>query len=291
MSSTITSVVARAYRIPTDAPESDGTLEWDSTTLVVATVEAGDASAVGYTYSDAAAAVLINGRLAPVVLARDPMNVQGCWSAMVAAVRNVGVPGIAAAAISAVDSALWQLKANLFQVPLTRLLGTVHEQVPIYGSGGFTSYSIEQLQEQLAAWVTQGITRVKMKVGREPGRDVERVRAAREAIGPAAELDAGAVDVLQADATRCLGITGLLQVATLCDAYHTDLSTHTAALLHLPAAAAVRRLRHLEYFHDHVRIEQMLFDGVVPPRGGMLHTSDIPHAPAFRHSVAEKYAV
>jgi len=359
MAGTIRSVSARAFRVPTDAPESDGTLEWDSTTLIVVEVEAGD-TALGYTYSDAAAATLINDRLAAVVQMRDAMYVDACWRDMVAAVRNIGVPGVAAAAISAVDSALWQLKANLLGIPLAALLGVVHEKVPVYGSGGFTSYSIERLQEQLAGWVAEGINRVKMKVGRDPRSDVERVRAAREAIGPGAELfvdangaygrkqalvaaelfaelgvrwleepvpsddleglrfvrerapatmeiaageygyepayfrrmlDAGSVDVLQADATRCLGITGLLQTAALCDAYSTDLSTHTAPLLHLPVAAAIGRLRHLEYFHDHVRIEEMLFDGVVRPRGGMLHPAEIPHPPELRKKVAEKYAL
>ncbi|MGI8618779.1 MAG: enolase C-terminal domain-like protein [Gemmatimonadaceae bacterium] len=360
MPAAIRSVSANAYRVPTDAPESDGTLEWDSTTLVVVEVQAAGESAIGYTYSDAAAAMVIGDRLAPLVLTRDAMHVESCWRDMTRAVRNIGIPGIAAAAISAVDSALWQLKANLLGIPLTALLGVVHEGVPVYGSGGFTSYSIDRLQAQLAGWVEQGIPRVKMKVGREPNKDVERVRAAREAIGPGVELfvdangaygrkqalalaerftefdvrwfeepvpsddldglrfirdrapstieiaageygydlsyfrrmlDAGAVDVLQADATRCLGITGLLQVAALCDAYNVGLSTHTAPLLHLPAAAAIARLAHLEYFHDHVRIEDMLFDDVVRPRSGMLHPADIQHGPALRKAVAQKYAV
>jgi L-alanine-DL-glutamate epimerase-like enolase superfamily enzyme len=360
MPTTIGSVNARAYSVPTEAPESDGTLEWDSTTLVVVEVEAAGETALGYTYSDAAAATLVNDRLAPVLVRRDAMHVDACWRAMVAAARNVGVAGVAAAAISALDSALWQLKAKLLSTSLPALLGVVHESVPVYGSGGFTSYSIDQLQEQLTGWVAQGITHVKMKVGREPQHDAERVRAAREAIGPDAELfvdangaygrkqalalaerfaelgvswfeepvpsddleglrfirerapasmeiaageygydlayfrrmlDAGAVDVLQADATRCLGVSGLLRVAALCDAYSVDVSTHTAPLLHLPVAAAIGRLRHLEYFHDHVRIEEMLFDGVVQPRDGMLHPADIQRPPVLRKSVAEKYAV
>jgi L-alanine-DL-glutamate epimerase-like enolase superfamily enzyme len=83
-------------------------------------------------------------------------------------------------------------------------------------------------------------------------------------------LDAGAVDVLQADATRCSGITGFLQVAALCEAYRIPLSAHTAPALHTHVGCAAIPLRHLEYFHDHVRIEQMFFDGVAKPREGAL---------------------
>ena len=115
------------------------------------------------------------------------MNVPGAWSAMVAAIRNLGRPGIASMAISAVDTALWDLKARLLELPLVTLLGAVHDAVPVYGSGGFTSYSIEQLQEQLAGWVAAGIPRVKMKIGRDrscrfaPGPGGSARRSATEA--------------------------------------------------------------------------------------------------------------
>jgi L-alanine-DL-glutamate epimerase-like enolase superfamily enzyme len=74
------------------------------------------------------------------------------------------------------------------------------------------------------------------------------------------------VDVLQADATRCAGITGFLQVGALADAFGVPLSAHTAPSLHLAPCCALGRVRHIEYFHDHVRIEQMLFDGAPQPR-------------------------
>lgn len=328
-----------AYRIPTDAPESDGTLEWDSTTIVIVEAHGGGATGTGYTYADTATARLVQDKLAGIVEGRDALAVTRAWMAMVHAVRNLGRPGIASMAISAVDAALWDLKGRLLDLPLATLLDAARESVPLYGSGGFTSYSISELQAQLGGWVEQGIPRVKMKVGREPDRDLERVRAAREAIGDSAELfvdangaysrkealrfaeafaelgvswfeepvpsddleglrllrdrapagmaiaageygyellyfrrmlDAGAVDVLQADATRCGGITGFLQVGALCGAYGVELSAHTAPMLHLAPAAAVIPLRHVEYFHDHVRIERLLFDGVVEPRDGAL---------------------
>jgi L-alanine-DL-glutamate epimerase-like enolase superfamily enzyme len=84
-------------------------------------------------------------------------------------------------------------------------------------------------------------------------------------------LEAGAVDVLQADVTRCGGITAFLSVGSLCEASQVPLSGHTAPALHLALGCAVPQICHLEYFHDHVRIEEMLFEGVVRPRRGILH--------------------
>jgi L-alanine-DL-glutamate epimerase-like enolase superfamily enzyme len=325
--------------VPTDFPESDGTLEWNSTTLVLVHAEAANDVGLGYTYADKATATLIQQLLAHTVEGRDAMATAACWKAMVDRTRNLGRPGIVSMAISAVDSALWDLKARLLQVPLATLLGPVRESVPVYGSGGFTSYSNEQLQRQLQGWVEQGIPRVKMKIGRDPAADIERVRVVRRAIGPHAELfvdangaysrkqalaqaekfaesgvswfeepvfsddraglrlvrdraprlmeiaageygyeagyfermlAAGAVDVLQADATRCGGITGFLRVAALCEAHHMPLSAHTAPSLHTHLGCAAIPLRHLEYFHDHVRVEHMFFDGVRNPINGDL---------------------
>jgi L-alanine-DL-glutamate epimerase-like enolase superfamily enzyme len=79
---------------------------------------------------------------------------------------------------------------------------------------------------------------------------------------------AGAVDVLQADATRCKGITGFMRAAAVADAFLLPLSSHCAPSLHLHPCCAAPRVRHMEYFHDHVRIEHMLFDGALSPVGG-----------------------
>src|SRR5258708_4291121 len=177
-----------AYTVPTDFPESDGTITWDKTTIVIVEATARGVRGLGYTYADVATARLIKELLADVVKGRDAMAIPGCWLAMVQSIRNLGRPGIASMAISAVDAALWDLKARLLDVPLVTLLGATREGAPIYGSGGFTSYSLEQLQKQLGDWVASGIPRVKMKVGRQPHDDPVRVAAAREAIGPDAEL-------------------------------------------------------------------------------------------------------
>lgn len=329
-----------AYKIPTDFPESDGTYAWDSTTMVLVEVQGGGHQGIGFTYADTATAHLIAELLADVVRGRDALAVASSWMAMTCAIRNLGRPGIAAMAIAAVDAALWDLKARLLDLPLFLLLGLAHENVPVYGSGGFTSYSIDQLQEQLGNWVAEGIPRVKMKIGTHPADDRARVRAARQAIGTDAELfvdangaygrkqalaqaeafaelgvtwfeepvssddldglrllrdrappgmniaageygydlpyfrrmlAAGAVDVLQADASRCLGITGFLQVVPLCQARSLTLSAHCAPSLHVHPCCAVMPLRHLEYFHDHARIEHLFFDGALTPVAGALH--------------------
>lgn len=334
----IQAVHAAAYRIPTDKPEADGTLSWDSTTLVIVEVEAAGRTGLGYTYSSGAIVALIEGKLAQALDRADALDVPARWQAMQHAIRNLGRAGLVANAISALDAALWDLKGKLLSMPVAQLLGRCREAVPIYGSGGFTSYSDDELRAQLSGWVERdGCHWVKMKVGSHPERDPHRVEIAKQAIGehtlfvdangaysskqalqlaerfrqqqvawleepvssddltglrqvraraPAGMdvaageygytldyfehmLSAEAVDVLQADATRCGGLTAFLRVAALCEAHHRDLSGHCAPALHLHAACAVPRLRHLEWFHDHVRIEQLLFDGA--PRADKGH--------------------
>src|SRR6059058_4774146 len=161
-------VEVSAYTIPTSSPESDGTLEWDKTTIVIVQASAGGREGIGYTYADEATAKLIRSRLAKIVERRDAMNVSGAWQAMAHEIRNLGRPGICSMAIAAVDNALWDLKAKLLELPLVTLLGQQRDAIPAYGSGGFTSYSDKQLEEQFTSWVEeQGIRKVKMKVGRD----------------------------------------------------------------------------------------------------------------------------
>jgi L-alanine-DL-glutamate epimerase-like enolase superfamily enzyme len=356
----VEAVETAAYTIPTDGPESDGTLEWDATTIVVVEVGGGGETGVGWTYAPAAATALVDGLLAPTVLGLDAFATGAAHRAMRRQLRNAGQPGLGAMALSAVDVALWDLKAKLIGLPLAALLGRSRGEVPLYGSGGFCSYSDGQLAAQLAGWVGDGIPRVKMKVGREPDRDVRRVAVARDAIGPSAELyvDAngaltpkralalaaafaeqdvtwfeepvssndldglrlvragapagmdvaageyastpadfrallGAVDCLQADVTRCGGVTGLLAAAALAEAHELELSGHTAPTIHAHVLCAVPKLRHLEWFHDHVRIERMLFDGFLEPDAGAVRPD--PERPGLgvelKRDDAARYAV
>jgi len=104
-------------------------------------------------------------------------------------------------------------------------------------------------------------------------------------------LAAGSVDVLQADATRCGGITGFLKAGYLAEAHQLPFSSHCAPALHLHPTLCLPSFFISEYFHDHVRIEQMLFDGVSPPQNGTLKP-DLTRPGLgieFKHQDAEKF--
>ena len=358
----IEQIEVAAYAIPTDAHESDGTYEWDKTTLVIVEARAADETGLGYSYADVATAKLAQTMLAEAVRGIDAFNIPAAWNKMVHAIRNLGRSGIASMAISAVDAALWDLKARLLELPLVALLGAARRGAPVYGSGGFTSYSEAKLQEQLGGWVSQGIRQVKMKIGRDPGADIHRVAAARKAIGEGAALyvdangaysrkqalaqaeifrdqgvtwfeepvssddleglrlirdrappgmeiaageygydlyyfrrmlAAGAVDVLQVDGTRAAGITGFIQAAALAAAHGLDISAHCAPSLHAHPCCALANVRPMEFFHDHVRIESMLFEGALEPVDGELRPdlSRPGMGLEFKRADAERYAL
>lgn len=361
----IESIDSAAFTVDTEQPEADGTFQWSATTIVTVEVHAAGMSGMGWTYGPSACAAVVSDLLAPVLRDADPLDIPTAWSAMVKAVRNAGRPGVAGYAISAVDVALWDLKARLLGVGLHRLLGAARQAVPIYGSGGFTTFDGESLREQLDGWVRRDrIPRVKIKIGEAHGgretRDLERMAQAREIVGPdcelfvdanggytvkqairvvdeAADLDirwleepvssddlaglrqireavspeitageygsdlgyfqrmcaAGAVDCLQADASRCGGISEWFRVAAVAAAYGLEISGHCAPHLHVHAAAATPNLRHLEWFSDHVRIERLFFDGALDSTGGVLVPDDLApgHGLTFKRSDAEPFRV
>ncbi len=361
----IDSVETAVHTVPTDAPEADGTFAWDSTTLAMVTVRAGHVVGTGWTYGAAACAAVVRDQLAHLVQGQNALDVPRAWERMARALRNIGRPGIGGMALSAVDIAMWDLKARLLELPLHRLLGAVHDEVPIYGSGGFTTYDDTQQSEQLTGWVhDDGIPRVKIKIGEERGtrvdRDVDRVRMARNVIGDQAELyvdanggytvtqavrvarrlrefdlrwfeepvssddlqglrevrrqiaadvtageygfdlvyfqrmcGAGAADCVQVDVTRCGGITELLRIAAVAASHGLDISGHCAHHQHVAALMAVPNLRHQEWFHDHVRIESMLFEGALDPAGGTLRPAEdrLGHGLTPRQDRAEDYRI
>jgi L-alanine-DL-glutamate epimerase-like enolase superfamily enzyme len=259
--------------------------------------------------------------------------------------------------------ALWDLKARLLNLSLPDLFGLVRNEVPVYGSGGFTTCSDARTREQLTDWVHErGIPRVKIKIGESWGtceaRDLARIALAREVIGPDTELyvdanggyqrkqairvgramagqdvrwfeepvssddldglrevrdqvpadvtageygtdlgyfhrmcAAGAVDCLQIDATRCGGYTEWLRSAAVAAGFGLSVSGHCAPNLHAPVAAATPHLRHLEWFHDHVRIESMLFHGALDPAGGVVTPAGPGHGLEFDAAAASRYRV
>jgi L-alanine-DL-glutamate epimerase-like enolase superfamily enzyme len=249
-------------------------------------------------------------------------------------------------------------------LPLHHLLGAARTAVPLYGSGGFTSYDEHQLTRQLSGWVDDGLRRVKIKIGESWGheerRDLARVRQARSVIGDDVELfvdanggynigqavrlapqlddldvrwfeepvssddlaglrqvrqhsradvaageygygldyfqrlcSADAVDCVQVDVTRCGGITELLRIAAVAAAHNRDISGHCAPYQHAGVLAAIPNVRHLEWFHDHVRIEQMFFDGTLEPVDGALGFSeDAPgHGLTWKLEAASRFRV
>ena len=327
------------YTIPTDAPEADGTFAWDSTTMVLVELECGETHALGYTYADAGTAAAAHKLLKEVVLGSDPFRHAATLQRMLRHIRNLGETGIASMAVSAIDNALWDLRARLLDIPLVSLFGQVRTGIPVYGSGGFTTYTDKQLSDQLGGWASQGFANVKMKIGTHPDRDPARVRTARQAIGPdcnlfvdangaytvtqaidlahrfseqgvrwfeepvssdhlvglnqvrqraplgmdiaageygytawyfRAMLDAQAVTVLQADCTRCGGMSGFLDAAALCWAHNVPLSAHCGPSMHLHVCCAAPRAVHMEFFHDHARIERLFFDGFCEPVDGCM---------------------
>jgi L-alanine-DL-glutamate epimerase-like enolase superfamily enzyme len=360
----IESVEVSTYTVPTETPEADGTLAWEATTLVVVHARAAGQAGLGWTYGSPAAATVVRDHLAAVVTGRSAFDVPGANAAMDRALRNAARPGIAGHAVSAVDIALWDLKARLLDLPLVSLLGAATPQVPVYGSGGFTTYDDAQQDRQLRHWTQElGIPRVKIKIAESWGgaemRDLARVARARRAIGDDADLyvdanggytrkqavrmargfaeegvtwfeepvssddlaglaevraavtadvtageygytlpyfqhmlAAGAVDCLQADITRCGGCTVWLRAAALAEAHGLQISGHCAPNLHAHVAAAVPNIRHLEWFHDHVRIENLLFTGALDPAGGHVTpgAGKAPgHGMALRADAAEEY--
>ena len=360
----LTGIASEVYTIPTDQPEADGTMSWDKTTLVLVRARGGGAEGIGWTYATSACKSVVEDLLAPALGGGDVGDVPGALEAMVRACRNVGRPGIASCAISAVETALWDLKARVLGVPLARLFGPCRDEVPIYGSGGFTTYDDATTRRQIETWTEEwGIPRVKIKIGESwgtrPDRDLARARLVRKVAGANVDVlvdanggyrrkqavrmgrrlreEAGivwfeepvssddlqglrevrdqvdvdvtageygfdlvyfarmveqeAVDCLQVDVTRCGGYLEWQRAAAVAFSRSLDVSGHCAPNLHAHVALSVPNLRHLEYFHDHHRIEHMLFDGVLSPRGGVLRPDmDAPgHGMALRAPDAARY--
>lgn len=351
-----------AYKIPCESKESDGTLEWSSTTMILVTVHAGNYVGIGYTYGHESCLSIIKNLFSPLLKKASVFDHPLLWNKMIEAVRNDGLSGIAANAISAVDTALWDLKGKILDMALCQLFGMARKSVPLYGSGGFTSYLQEQIIEQFLNWKSLGINRFKMKVGRNPDQDPERVKSVRQALGSQVKLmvdangaynrkqalelanmfadaqvdwfeepvssddleglrlicaqapagmnitageygyepfyfrrmlEAQAVDILQADVTRCLGYTGFLQVAHICHSFNLPLSSHTAPCLHLPVCLNLSHVCHMEYFYDHVRIEQLFFDGFPRIEEGAFfpHLDKPGHGLSLKESTAKQYLI
>jgi L-alanine-DL-glutamate epimerase-like enolase superfamily enzyme len=360
----VTLISSSTFTVPTDLPEADGTLSWDSTTVVTVTVEAGGVTGLGWTYATGACRSVIEDTLVDAITGIDVMSVPACHEAMVRACRNQGRPGVVSCAISAVDIALWDCKAKILGVSLADLFGRCSEEISIYGSGGFTTYDDQTARGQLERWVGEWGTRfVKIKIGESWGaceaRDIARTTFAREVIGNGVALfvdanggynrkqavrvgrelaeetgvtwfeepvssddliglnqirqqvpldvaageygydetyfarmvSADAVDCLQIDVTRCGGYTSWMRSAAMAGSRGLEVSAHCAPNLHAHVAVSVPHARHIEYFHDHQRLDSILFDGVLKPHDGVLvPLRDAPgHGMMLKEADAAKY--
>jgi L-alanine-DL-glutamate epimerase-like enolase superfamily enzyme len=339
ISATITRGTVSAFRLPTEQPESDGTAVWDATTVVLVELSANGQSGLGFSYADESAAHIAAALFKKVVLGKDAFDIPAIHSALDRESRNWGRPGVVSTAISAIDICLWDLKARLLQQPLAKLLGQMCEEVDAYGSGGFTSYTEKQLIDQMTSWASEGLRFVKMKIGRNPNEDVQRVSTVQKALNGRAELyvdangaytrkqalyksqqfgdlgvtwfeepvssddriglhmmvqhapacmniaageycyvlddarlliEADAVDVLQADVTRCGGITNFMKISDACEMHHLPLSAHTSPSVHGTLCCALLPAMNVEYFFDHARIESIIFEGAIQPVKGKL---------------------
>ncbi len=333
------------FRFPTVAPEADGTLDWDATTVVAVQAHAEGTTGLGWTYSTAAVCDVVHDHLGPAVESLDPMNVPAAWQAMHRVCRNLGTQGLVAQAISAVDIALWDLKARLVGMALADLFGRARDTVPVYGSGGFTTTDDDDLRREVEHWAAMGCTAIKIKVGESWGaaveRDLARIATVRTVAGDGVSLMADAngayrrgqarrvgaaldelgvvwfeepvssddveglaavrdavrcdvaageyaadlydvarlcpvVDCLQLDVTRCGGYSGFLRGAAVAAAHNLDVSAHCAPALHVPVAAAIPNLRHVEWFADHARVEPVLVDGAPTVHDGVIRPASTP---------------
>ena len=146
---------------------------------------------VGLTYHEVGGEAIrefVLRALKPKLLGRSPFETEAIWEECFHYIRGVGRKGLAFCAYSSVDIALWDLKGQLLDMPLYKLLGGTKKKIPIYASGGWTSYSCEELVEEAREMVRRGYTMIKLKVGveggRNPNEDVRRIQAVRDAIGP-----------------------------------------------------------------------------------------------------------
>ncbi len=307
-------------------------------------------SGIGVTYhefgGEAVKELILKG-IAPNLIGRDPFETESLWYEAFHYMRGVGRKGLAYCAYSAVDIALWDIKGKLLQLPLFRLLGGRREKLPIYASGGWTSYSVEELLQEASEMLQLGYRSIKVKVGVNGGRDaredIRRIRALRDFVGEAVEImvDANnvwqsstavtaawglqelgikfleepvcaddipglaqfkakspipvatgeheytkygardllihqAVDILQCDVTRCGGITELMKIIGMAQAWNIAVAPHAMEHMHMHLLASADNGLFLERLLTFDEVTEMVFKDPPQPRNGYLHIPDLP---------------
>jgi L-alanine-DL-glutamate epimerase-like enolase superfamily enzyme len=183
----ITDIECFVLRVPTVKPIAN---EFPEHRLVCARIRT-DESLAGLGYALAfggggaeAIQVYLETRLKPLLLGEDPLLVERCWERMYRADRGIKRQGVAAYAISALDIGLWDLVGKAANLPLYKLWGGFTDRVPAYGSGGWPSYSVDELVDEARRYVGMGCRYYKMKIHHpDPRVNRQRVEAVKKAVG------------------------------------------------------------------------------------------------------------
>ncbi len=280
--------------------------------------------------------------LLPLYEGQDPTAPRALFDKAWRSINFLGHTGAAVMALAALDTACWDLAAQGAGLPLYKFLGGGRDQIPTYASSGlWLDYSIEELIAEARRFLAQGHRAMKMRLGRSPREDVERVRKLREAIDPEVKLladvnqgwneatairvgrelepfnlywleeplpfedlegcarvaaaltmpiatgetdygslgmkrhlEARAADILMPDLQRMGGVTEFLKAATLCEAFHTPVSSHLfmETSCHLIAAASNGLiLEHMDWWQELFEKPLQLKEGqvVLPDKPGI----------------------
>lgn len=226
---------------PVEGGFADATRKVETLGFVIVRILTDDGQeGIGITYNEVggeATAELIRRNMVPKLIGRDPLETEVLWQEFFHYLRGVGRKGMTYCALSAVDIALWDLKGKILGLPVYKLLGGSNTKVPVYGSGGWTSFSDDELVAEITGMVDRGYTAVKFKVGVSGGtdlrRDAERVRKVREAVGP---------DVLlMVDANNCFDAARAVQLANRIREYDIFFFEEPVFADDIPGLARFRR--------------------------------------------------
>jgi len=193
---TIESISVTTCRVPLDTVTSFATRTVSARDYGLVKIRAGGAEGIGFCYAGSSGGTLVahavEHLLAPILIGRDSLLVEGLWQRMFQETLLHGRAGSIMRAISILDCALWDLNARAARLPLFKYLGAaVGDVVPAYASGGYyvSGKTPKRLGDEMAGYVKAGFRAVKMKVGLlSPKEEEVRVKAARDAIGPEIEL-------------------------------------------------------------------------------------------------------
>jgi L-alanine-DL-glutamate epimerase-like enolase superfamily enzyme len=251
----ISAVETFLLRVPTRKPIA---LDFPHQVLVCARVFTDEGvEGLGYTLvfggaGAEAVQVYLETRLVPIVSGQDPLFIERLWEQMFRADRGIKRQGIAAYALSALDIALWDIAGKVAGQPLYKLWGAVTDRAPAYGSGGWGSYSIEDLVREAEGYAARGCRYYKMKIhAADPNVNRDRVAAVKRALGDDVRL--------MVDVNQKLGVLDNIRQARLLEDFDLvwyeepvladDISAcaEVAAAIRMPVATGENNYTRLEF--------------------------------------------